>query len=234
MLAAIGVGGHVLLEGVPGIAKTLLANAVARALGVEFARVQFTPDMLPSDVTGTMSLRDRRASVVPARPDLHERAAGRRGQPHAAEDPGRAARGDAGAPGDGGRRAAPAPRPVPRGRHAEPDRVRGHLPAARGAARPLPRQDRRRLPGRAGRAGDARPRPARPRLRAALDDVRPVASADDLPSRSRQRRRRGGGARGRPRTWWRSCGRRASCRASRSARARAPRCTCWPRRRPPR
>src|SRR5688500_18979470 len=47
ILAAIAVNGHVLLEGVPGTAKTLLANAVSRALGVEFRRVQFTPDMLP-------------------------------------------------------------------------------------------------------------------------------------------------------------------------------------------
>ncbi len=58
LLTALLVGGHVLLEGVPGVAKTLLANAVARALGVEFRRVQFTPDMLPSDLTGTMTLRD--------------------------------------------------------------------------------------------------------------------------------------------------------------------------------
>ncbi len=57
MLAALAVGGHVLLEGPPGLAKTLLANATARALGVEFRRVQFTPDMLPSDLTGTMTLR---------------------------------------------------------------------------------------------------------------------------------------------------------------------------------
>jgi MoxR-like ATPase len=56
-VAALAVGGHVLLEGVPGVAKTLLANAVARALGIEFRRVQFTPDMLPSDLTGTMTLR---------------------------------------------------------------------------------------------------------------------------------------------------------------------------------
>jgi MoxR-like ATPase len=46
-----------LLEGVPGVAKTLLANAFARAIGVDFKRVQFTPDMLPSDLTGTMTLR---------------------------------------------------------------------------------------------------------------------------------------------------------------------------------
>lgn len=57
MLAAAAVGGHVLLEGVPGTAKTLLAQAVARALGLTFARAQFTPDMLPSDLTGTMTLR---------------------------------------------------------------------------------------------------------------------------------------------------------------------------------
>jgi MoxR-like ATPase len=57
LLTALLVGGHVLLEGVPGTAKTLLANATARALGLEFRRVQFTPDMLPSDLTGTMTLR---------------------------------------------------------------------------------------------------------------------------------------------------------------------------------
>jgi MoxR-like ATPase len=47
----------VLLEGAPGLAKTLLANALARSLGLEFRRAQFTPDMLPSDLTGTMTLR---------------------------------------------------------------------------------------------------------------------------------------------------------------------------------
>ncbi len=57
LLAATAIGGHLLLEGVPGVAKTLLANAYARAIGVEFRRVQFTPDMLPSDLTGTMTLR---------------------------------------------------------------------------------------------------------------------------------------------------------------------------------
>jgi MoxR-like ATPase len=57
LLATTAVGGNLLLEGVPGVAKTLLANAYARAVGLDFRRVQFTPDMLPSDLTGTMTLR---------------------------------------------------------------------------------------------------------------------------------------------------------------------------------
>jgi len=64
-LAAVAVSGHVLLEGVPGVAKTLLANATARALGVSFRRVQFTPDMLPSDLTGTMTLRGQELAFRP-------------------------------------------------------------------------------------------------------------------------------------------------------------------------
>ena len=56
LLVGLAVGGHVLLEGVPGVAKTLLAQSFARALGLDFSRIQFTPDMVPSDVTGTMAL----------------------------------------------------------------------------------------------------------------------------------------------------------------------------------
>ena len=56
LLIGLGARGHVLLEGPPGTAKTLLANAVARALGLTFRRAQFTPDLLPSDLTGTMTL----------------------------------------------------------------------------------------------------------------------------------------------------------------------------------
>jgi MoxR-like ATPase len=57
ILTGLACGGHVLIEGPPGVAKTLLARTLAATLGVEFARAQFTPDMLPSDLTGTMVLR---------------------------------------------------------------------------------------------------------------------------------------------------------------------------------
>jgi MoxR-like ATPase len=57
LLAALLVGGHVLLEGVPGVAKTLLAKTLARALDLRFGRVQFTPDLMPADVLGTTVYR---------------------------------------------------------------------------------------------------------------------------------------------------------------------------------
>jgi MoxR-like ATPase len=53
MLAAILAGGHILLEDYPGLAKTLIAKSFATALGLEFKRIQFTPDLLPSDITGS-------------------------------------------------------------------------------------------------------------------------------------------------------------------------------------
>ena len=53
LLVGLIANGHILVEGVPGLAKTTAINAIAKALGVEFKRIQFTPDLLPSDVTGT-------------------------------------------------------------------------------------------------------------------------------------------------------------------------------------
>jgi MoxR-like ATPase len=58
-LVALLAGGHVLLEGVPGVAKTTLSKMFARVLGISYQRIQFTPDLLPSDVTGTY-VYDRR------------------------------------------------------------------------------------------------------------------------------------------------------------------------------
>lgn len=57
---AIFAGGHVLLVGVPGLAKTLLVNTIAQALGLEFNRIQFTPDLMPSDIVGSEILNEQR------------------------------------------------------------------------------------------------------------------------------------------------------------------------------
>ena len=53
VLTALFAGGHVLLEGVPGLGKTLLVRTLGAALGLDFRRIQFTPDLMPADVTGT-------------------------------------------------------------------------------------------------------------------------------------------------------------------------------------
>ena len=61
ILAAIFTRGHVLLVGVPGLAKTLMVSSIARILDVGFKRIQFTPDLMPSDITGTNVLEEPEA-----------------------------------------------------------------------------------------------------------------------------------------------------------------------------
>jgi len=58
MLIALFAGGHVLLEGVPGLAKTLLISSLARVMELSFNRIQFTPDLMPSDITGSEILEE--------------------------------------------------------------------------------------------------------------------------------------------------------------------------------
>ena len=60
LLTAVFSGGHCLLVGVPGLAKTLMVNTLSRALGLAFSRIQFTPDLMPSDITGTEILDENR------------------------------------------------------------------------------------------------------------------------------------------------------------------------------
>ncbi|WP_054672855.1 AAA family ATPase, partial [Calditerricola satsumensis] len=67
VLVAVLGGGHVLVEDVPGVGKTVLVRALAKALGCSFARIQFTPDLLPSDVTG-VSVYDPREGRFSFRP----------------------------------------------------------------------------------------------------------------------------------------------------------------------
>jgi MoxR-like ATPase len=58
MMIALFAGGHVLLEGVPGLAKTLLISSLARVMDLSFNRIQFTPDLMPSDITGSEILEE--------------------------------------------------------------------------------------------------------------------------------------------------------------------------------
>ncbi len=60
LLTAVFSGGHCLLIGVPGLAKTLLVNTLSRTLGLQFSRIQFTPDLMPSDITGAEILDENR------------------------------------------------------------------------------------------------------------------------------------------------------------------------------
>jgi MoxR-like ATPase len=62
LLTAIFAQGHVLLEGVPGLAKTLMVSTLARCLQLTFNRIQFTPDLMPSDITGTEVIHDDKAT----------------------------------------------------------------------------------------------------------------------------------------------------------------------------
>lgn len=65
MLVALLANGHVLLEGMPGLAKTLLIRSLGTAIGLQFERIQFTPDLLPSDVVGTMIFQPKDGQFVP-------------------------------------------------------------------------------------------------------------------------------------------------------------------------
>ncbi|MCL1910462.1 MAG: AAA family ATPase, partial [Kiritimatiellaeota bacterium] len=65
LLIALVCEGHVLLEGVPGIAKTTMVRTLANAIGVTFHRISFTPDLLPADVTGTQIYNPKDGTFTP-------------------------------------------------------------------------------------------------------------------------------------------------------------------------
>ena len=100
-MIALFVGGHCLITGLPGTAKTLLVRTLSEMLGLEFRRIQFTPDLMPSDITGTDIIEEDPDHGPPhldvrSRSDFRQRAAGRRNQPYASEDAIGAAGSDAG------------------------------------------------------------------------------------------------------------------------------------------
>lgn len=65
ILMGLLTGGHVLLEGVPGLAKTLTISSISRAISLDFQRIQFTPDLLPSDLIGTMIFNPKSGDFAP-------------------------------------------------------------------------------------------------------------------------------------------------------------------------
>ena len=108
-LVALLAEGHLLIEDVPGVGKTMLAKAIARSIDCSFRRIQFTPDLLPTDITG-VNVFNQEHGDFEFKPgaDLREHRARRRDQPGLAEDPVGPARMHGGAPGDGRHRDAPA------------------------------------------------------------------------------------------------------------------------------
>ena len=148
VLVGLLAGGHLLIEGVPGLAKTLTVKTLADVLGGTFHRIQFTPDLVPSDLVGTRVYRPKTGDFdVELGPvfcnfllaDEINRAPAKvqsallevmqeRQVTIGARDPSGS-------------------RSVPRAGNPEPDRGRGHVPAARGPGRPLHDEGRRRLPG---------------------------------------------------------------------------------------
>ena len=171
LVIALLCRGHVLLEGVPGDREDPDGPRPGRepVPGQQARAVHPRPHARRRHRLAGLRQPDL-GVLVPPGAGLHQPAPGRRDQPDAAEDAGLAAGGHGGGPGHRRRDRPAAARPVPGGSHAEPDRVRGHLPAARGPARPLPadalgpaaRPGRRvRGPGPA----HGRLRPPRPRRR---------------------------------------------------------------------
>lgn len=67
LVLALATDGHILLEGVPGLAKTLACNTLAKVLGVDFKRISFTPDLLPADVVGTLVYSPKTGEFTPKR-----------------------------------------------------------------------------------------------------------------------------------------------------------------------
>ncbi len=158
ILVGLLSGGHILLEGVPGLAKTLTIKTLADVLGGSFKRIQFTPDLMPSDLVGTRIYRPSDGSFetelgpvfanflladeINRAPAKVQSALLEVMQEHQVTIGGDDPQG---------------PRAVHRPGHREPDRGGGHLPAAGGPGRPVHAQDRRRLPGSVRGGADRRP-----------------------------------------------------------------------------
>ena len=162
ILIALFVGGHCLITGLPGTAKTLMVRTIAETLGLTFRRIQFTPDLMPSDITGTDIIEEdlttghRKWTFVqgPIFGNIVLADEINRTPPKTQSA---LARSDAGALLHRARPSLSLAGALLRARHAESNRARRHLPAARSATRPLPLQLDPRLPERQRRTQGRRP-----------------------------------------------------------------------------
>ena len=146
LIVALLARGHILVEGVPGLAKTMAIKTLAEAIGGEFKRIQFTPDLVPADLVGTRIYNQKtgefNTSLGPVFTNLL-----------LADEINRAPAKVQSALLEVmqerqvtiGARDLPGAEPLPGAGDAEPDRDRGHLRAARGAGRPLHAQGAGRL-----------------------------------------------------------------------------------------
>ena len=141
LVIALLSGGTSCSKGCPASPRPCWSSRSRPRLELDFKRVQFTPDLMPGDVTGSLIFDARNATFTsgegPVFTNLLLADEINRTPPKTQAV---AARGHGGTPGVGRREVAAAARPVHRDRHPEPGRVRGHLPAARGPARPVPVQ----------------------------------------------------------------------------------------------
>ena len=104
LMISIFAKGHCLLEGVPGLAKTLMVSTLARTLNLEFSRIQFTPDLMPSDIIGTEVIQEDKSSgarvQVSQRAGICQHHPGGRDQSDPSQNASRIAGGDAGKTSD--------------------------------------------------------------------------------------------------------------------------------------
>ena len=158
VLIGLLCNGHVLLEGVPGLAKTLTVRTFADSIAARFQRIQFTPDLLPADLVGTMIYNQQSGAFTVRNGPIFANVI-------LADEINRAPAKVQSALLEAmqerqvtiGEHSYALPSPVHRPRHPEPHRAGGDLPAARGPGGPLHAQGHRRLPHPGRGAGDPRP-----------------------------------------------------------------------------
>ena len=170
LLVTLFCRGHCLLEGVPGLAKTLLISTLAKSLNLSFSRIQFTPDLMPADITGTDIIEENKSTgqrdirFLPGPIFSHVILADEinRTPPKT-----QAALLEAMQERQSNRwsGAARNRRPVLRARHAKPHRAGRHLPAARGATRSIHAEDIGEVSLRGRRTGNRPAAPPVPRKR---------------------------------------------------------------------